>query len=67
MAANDDEELVRRHIYMYKRDMDTIEAIVARKTDTSKFIRKIVRNYLDRIREKAQEKRLQREGDEKHG
>lgn len=58
--GREDEPLQRIHIFMYERDISDIKAIIGKQSDMSKLIRNIVRNYLDKMREKAKQRQQDR-------
>lgn len=58
--AREDEPTQRIHIYMYSRDIQDIKAVIGRQSDMSKYIRKVVRVHMDKLRERARMRQLER-------
>lgn len=54
-GPREDEPLRRIHIFMYERDVEDIEALYGSTVGQSKFIRTVVRDYLNKLRQKARE------------
>lgn len=55
MPRREDEELVRKHIWLYKSDWQWIEEIYGQNLGTSKATRQILRNYRKQVQAKALE------------
>lgn len=54
-TGRDGEPLVRKHLWLSKEDMVTIDGLYGETIGVSKFIRIVLKNYLKTIREKAEQ------------